>query len=108
MTKLELPFIDLNECGAFAHRDWTQSHNTAMSNIMWKNKKGRPRGSSVANIKDMGFQTAALQVVLCGRICELCLYYKNITIILVDIPFIVIFPVAALEPAHNNGCGLWP
>jgi hypothetical protein len=50
MTKLELPFIDLNECGVFAHHDWTQSHDTALSNIMWKNKKGGPRGGSVANI----------------------------------------------------------
>jgi hypothetical protein len=49
-TKLELPFIDLIECGAFAHRDWTHSHDTALSNIMWKNKKRRPRGGSVANI----------------------------------------------------------
>jgi hypothetical protein len=50
MTKLELPFIDLNECGAFAHLDWTQSHDIALSNFMRKNKKGGPRGGSLANI----------------------------------------------------------
>jgi hypothetical protein len=50
MTKFGLPFIDLNECGVFAQHDWSQSHDTALSNITWKNKKGGPRGGSVANI----------------------------------------------------------
>jgi hypothetical protein len=50
MTKLELPSIDLNECGAFDHHDWKESHDTALSNIVLKSKNGGPRRGSVAHI----------------------------------------------------------
>jgi len=53
-------------------------------------------------VYSMGLQPAAH-----GYNCKLCTYYKHYTKIWAVIP-LIIFPRAAHEAAHSNGCGQLP